>query len=321
MGSIVSGAPPDPVDWYRRCLGARPARCAPAPCIERSAAVGRWTGQWLRFRGEPDEWVHAVLVKPRGVARPPVVICHHGYGCCKEQGLFGAHWSARPFAQEPEAALSDHGLAVLALDARCHGARLGPEAPDPVRNPDAWRDHFETAWQWLARRCLVDGRSLQGLLVHDVQCAIDYLTTRDDVDARRLGMYGYSMGGTTCWSCAVVEPRIRVAAVGGCLIDYETALRVHRDASWHAWVPGVRLHASREALVSAIAPRPLLAVHGDADFPPEGVEPILAAARRAYADAGRPDHFRSIFLPGDHTAAARDPRLIEQVGEWFARHL
>ena len=40
---------------------------------------------------------------------------------------------------------------------------------------------------------------------------VDYLVSRDDIDAKRLGMIGFSMGGIETWLAASVDTRIRVA--------------------------------------------------------------------------------------------------------------
>jgi hypothetical protein len=311
----------DPATWFGKCLGPTPPACPLRSEVVREGQVGPWTGQWLRFHSEPGEWVTAVLVRPEGVERPPVVICHPGHGADKECEVFGRDWPDSTLDQDPVAALVRSGIAVLGVDARCHGERLGTGAPDRKSQPQDWHRYFDNEWAWLTRRGLIDGRSLQGLLVHDVRRAIDYLESRDDIDATRVGMYGYSLGGTTCWSATLVEPRIKVAVVGGCLITYEAALRVRRDASWHAWVAGVRQHATRPQLISAIAPRPLLAIHGEDDFPSDGTEPIIDAARTAYAQAGVPQSFRPVFLPGDHTAAACHPDLFRELEKWFLLHL
>ena len=313
-------AGPDPVAWFRECLGPLPPRGPIKVEPQGTSDVGPWRAEWLRFRCLDQEPVTAVLVRPEGARRPPVVIAHHGYGEGKDIFTFGPH-SGFAFGPRPGAAgLVDHGLAVLALDAVGHGPRLAA-APDRSQGEKAWLEVFETNWQWLARRCIIDGVSLQGLMIHDVQCAIDYLESREDVDASRLGMFGYSMGGTTCWSAAVVEPRIKAAVAGGCLLNYDTALRIHRDAAWHAWVPRLRRHAGREELVASIAPRPLLAIHGKDDFPREGVDPILKAAARSYGAQGCPDRFRAVFLPGGHVEAAQNPQLLEEAGAWLAHHL
>ncbi|MAE65510.1 MAG: hypothetical protein CMJ18_14665 [Phycisphaeraceae bacterium] len=312
--------PPTPVDWYRQCLGPLPQRGRVTGVALGAGDVGPWTVERLEIRNDDEAPIPAVMLRPEGVGRPPVVVAHHGWSEGKDIFMFGPH-SGIPSVKHPGAAhLVSHGLAVLGIDARAHGDRLAG-APDRREDEPAWFDFFQTEWAWLHRQCIIDGLALQGLLIHDVQCAIDYLETRDDVDAARLGMYGYSMGGTTCWSTTVVEPRIRVAVAGGCMLTYESALRVRRDASWHAWVPSLRRHASREALVASIAPRPLMAIQGEDDFPRDGVEPIMDAARQAYSAQGCSDLFRATMLPGDHVTAACDPRLLEETGRWLADQL
>ena len=311
---------PDVVDWFRTCLGPVPPRPPIEAELEAHEEAGPWPVERLLLHRSDQEAISALLVRPEGVASPPVVVVHHGFGEGKDVFTLGEH-SGYAFARHPGAAgLVEHGLAVFAIDAPGHGPRLA-EAPDRAKDSEGWLAAFHHNWDWLARRCIIDGVSLQGLLVHDVRCAIDYLETRHDVDASRLGMYGYSMGGTTCWSAAVVEERIQVAAACGCMLDYETALRVHRDASWHAWVPGLRRHASRQSLIASIAPRPLLTVQGETDFPREGVDSILTAAARSYEEHGCPDHFKACFLPGNHVEAAENPELLDAVGGWMVKYL
>ena len=306
--------------WFHRCLGPLPLRESIRVESQDIDNVGPWNVERLQFRCGAQDPVTAVLVRPEGIDHPPVVIAHHGYGEGKDIFMFG-RYSGYKWVRQPGAAnLVSSGLAVLGIDAHGHGPRL-KDAPDRSMDKDAWQDAFVRNWEWFARKCIIRGVAVQGLLIHDVQCAIDYLESRGDVDASRLGMYGYSMGGTTCWSTTVIEPRIKAAVAGGCMINYETALRVRRDASWHAWVPALCQRTSREALVASIAPRPLLAVHGEDDFPYEGVAPILDAASAEYNQCGCPELFRSVFLPGDHTAAADNPRLVDETGCWLAKHL
>src|SRR5205823_14861854 len=47
--------------------------------------------------------------------------------------------------------------------------------------------------------------------VWDVMRLIDYLTTRSDVDAGRIGLLGLSKGGIETYLAAAVDPRIAVA--------------------------------------------------------------------------------------------------------------
>ena len=297
------------LEQFKACLGYAPPACELQPESLGIRTVGPWQTEQLRFYSEARDLVPALMLRPKASAKPPVVIALHGYGGTKEASILEA------------GELSDSGIAVLAIDARCHGERLMADAPDPAKNYQKWHDVFEAEWQWLARRALIEGASLQGMLVHDVQRAIDYLQTRQDLDADRLGIYGYSMGGTTAWATAVVEPRIRAVALGGCLIEYRTALRIRRDTSWHAWIPGVAKFTSRAELVGTLAPRPLLAIHGRDDFPSDGLQPILDTAAARYAEYGCPEKFRSVMFSGDHTKAAADKRLPLELKDWFTKWL
>ena len=45
----------------------------------------------------------------------------------------------------------------------------------------------------------------------DLLRLVDYLATRDDVDPKRLGEIGFSMGGIETWMAGAVDDRIRVA--------------------------------------------------------------------------------------------------------------
>ena len=47
--------------------------------------------------------------------------------------------------------------------------------------------------------------------VYDLWRLVDYLVTRPDIDANRIGMMGISMGGIETWMAASVDTRIKVA--------------------------------------------------------------------------------------------------------------
>lgn len=49
--------------------------------------------------------------------------------------------------------------------------------------------------------------------VHDVQMILDYLATRDDMDMKRVGMYGQGSGGTIAILASTVDKRIRALDV------------------------------------------------------------------------------------------------------------
>ena len=57
--------------------------------------------------------------------------------------------------------------------------------------------------------------------------AMDYLASRPEVDANRLGALGMSMGSTKAWWLAALDPRVRLCMDVCCLTDFEELIRIH----------------------------------------------------------------------------------------------
>ncbi len=127
-----------------------------------------------------SEAVPAYFVKPKnGAGKLPVVLYIHAHGgdfeLGKDELLNGrAELQGPPYVTP----LLERGYAVFCLDMWGFGERRG-------------RSHSELfkAMLWL-------GQVLWGLMVFDSLRALDYLTSRDDVDGGRIGTLGLSMGST-----------------------------------------------------------------------------------------------------------------------------
>ena len=61
-------------------------------------------------------------------------------------------------------------------------------------------------------------------MVFDSLRAVDYLCTRPDIDASRIGTLGMSMGSTLAWWLAALDVRIRVCVDICCLTDFEALI-------------------------------------------------------------------------------------------------
>jgi predicted esterase len=86
------------------------------------------------------------------------------------------------------------------------------------------------------------------------------------------------------------------------------------------YVPGSLPALDFDALVPALAPRPLtvIAGRGDAIFPVAGVEAVEAAAREAWTAAGAPDAIRFRYFDGGHDLPA--DQLAESL-DWLRKSL
>lgn len=127
--------------------------------------------------------------------------------------------------------------------------------------------------------------------VRAVRAAVDYLTTRADVDKNRLGVLGFSMGGYIAAMAAAEEPRLRAVVLSATPTD----ARVHTMHEYRRW-SWVGQRAALWALerhgmdldgptpireIARIAPRPLLIIGGlqDPVVPTSMIRALYAAAR------------------------------------------
>jgi dipeptidyl aminopeptidase/acylaminoacyl peptidase len=245
---------------------------------------------------------------------PAILYCHwHGgqYDVGKEE-LFRTN--ATPVAPGP--ALARRGFVVLAIDAYGFGERNGAGPGGPGETGGAGELTASKFNLWL-------GRSLWGMIVRDDRIALDYLCRRPEVDARRIGITGISMGSTRTWWAMALDDRLR-AGVGVCCLTRYQDLIAAEGLKYHGiyyYVPGLLRHFDTEAVVALAAPRPLLFLSGetDAGSPVEGIRVIERTAAAAYALYGEAGRFESVVYPGvghDYT-----PDMWDRMVAWMERYL
>jgi dienelactone hydrolase len=300
-----------------RLLGGTPPRPSPV----RAALVSRreerhYLREDLLLGDGAGARIPAVLLLPRVGERPwPAILYHHSHWSDYEVGL-GELFQPWPVRETPAVSLTRRGWAVLSIDARAFGARQGqgPGGPD-----ERGRDE-ETS---LAKAFLWQGTSLWAMMVRDDLIALDYLAARPDVDARRIGATGMSMGSTRTWWLAALDERVAAAVCVACLTRCQ-ALLARGALARHGiyfFVPGLLRHFDTEAVVSLIAPRPLLTLTGDRDAgsPVEGVRAIQRVCARVYELYGRRSRFAGVVLP--RTGHVYTAAMWRRTLAWFDRHL
>ena len=154
----------------------------------------------------------------------------------------------------------------------------------------------------------------------DLHWLIDYVETRPDCDAARLGVAGLSGGGLqTLWASALDE-RVRCAVISGYLYGYkESLLDQHRNCSCN-YVPGLYEYVDMGDIAALIAPRPLLIETGNRDglngaSGLANVTPQVEIIRSAYRLLGHEDRLYHDIFPGEHRWNG-----VEAI-PWMERHL
>jgi lysophospholipase L1-like esterase/poly(3-hydroxybutyrate) depolymerase len=317
--------PADAAAWEKRrpevlrtvvqSLGDLPPRPAPqrVRLVSREVRDGYTLEQVAIANGVEGETSALLLVPQKRAARAPAVLWLHSSTPDKTQ-IITPHTNggAEPLGE----VLVRAGYVVLAPDAYWHGGRVGTGPSGTAEKGFQEQEDLFKLNQWL-------GRTLWGMFVRDDQIALEYLCGRPEVDPRRIGVTGMSMGSTRAWWLAAVDDRVAAAAGVACLTRYQNLI-AHGGLRQHGvyyYVHGLLRHFDSEGVLSLIAPRPFLAVTGelDAGSPADGIKVIEDRVSGVYAAVGAKERFRSVrYAEVGHTYT---PEMRAEVLAWFARWL
>lgn len=283
--------------------------------------------------GGAIERVPTFIKIPAGAkGRLPAVIVLHGTGGSIESG------GVMSFIND----LAQRNIIGIAIDARYHGARV-PGSKGSV----AYNQAVVRAWK------TKPGEPMEHPFfydtVWDLWRLLDYLETRPDIDMKKIGMIGFSMGGIQTYLAASVDDRVKVSVPAIAVQSFRLSLEkdlwqgrantirlAHQVAAkdlgepevnqkvvralWSKIVPGITGDYDCPSLIRLFAGRPLLILSGtkDKNCPYEGAQLAIASARRAYKDAGAEARLSVLVEDVGHTVT---PRQRAAALAWFEKWL
>ncbi|XP_010520645.1 PREDICTED: uncharacterized protein LOC104799704 [Tarenaya hassleriana] len=245
--------------------------------------------------------------------RRPAVVFMHSTNSNKE-------W-LRPWLE----AYASRGYIAIGLDSRYHGERANCKT--------AYRDALISSWK--------KGDTMPFIFdtVWDLIKLADYLTQREDIDPKRIGITGISLGecrnvavpligvqgfrwaiDNNMWQARVdsIKPLFEEARIdlGKSQIDKETVEKV-----WERIAPGLATKLDAPFTLPFIAPRPLYVLNGKCDprCPVEGIEVPLEKARSAYEACGFPHNFK--FTAEEGVGHQVTKFMIKETSDWFDKFL
>lgn len=253
------------------------------------------------------ETVPAYFVRPHGdMVKRPVILYNHAHGGYYELGKDELLIGHKDLLQKPTYAevLTSMGYSALCIDMWNFGERRGRTESELFK---------EMLWK---------GQVLWGMMVYDSIRAIDYLVSREDVDARRIGTLGLSMGSTMAWWVSALDTRIKVCVDICCLTDFQSLIR-SRGLDGHGiyyYVPGLLNHFTTAQINTLIAPRAHLSLAGKYDplTPPEGLDIIDTELNGVYKKFGKPEIWKMLRSDTGHfeTAIMRQ-EIIHFLKKWL----
>ena len=296
------------------CLGGPwPDQGPLTPVVEHTTQKDGYRLERITYLVEPGERIAAYLLVPDGVTadrRAPGICVWHQHngaypiGKAEPAGLEGAAM------HHTGVALARDGYVVICPDAAGFGERNKRGALDG-RN----LEHYLFAMQ------VVDGRSLAWKNINDMRRAVDYVASRPEVDAARLGCYGHSMGSTHTWLVGPWEPRLKALVANCCLPTYAAMERTDLIHCFPNYIPGWREVGDTPDVAAFIAPRALHLNFGEKDTgsPIEEVKKAVEVIRQAYASKGAEDRF-SHYIEPDAGHVLSD-EMARRMKAHFAKYL
>lgn len=271
-----------------------------------------FTVEKLHFQSIPGLYVTANLYVPKRAKLPaPAVlyVCGHG-----NVVLDKVSYGSKVSYQRHPAWFAEHGYVCLILDTLELGEIRG-EHHGTYRGSMWW-------WQSL-------GYTPAGIECWNAMRALDYLESRKEVDAKRIGVTGRSGGGATSWWIAAADDRpqciIPVAGIADLYAHLlegvaprlrDGVISGHCDCMY--FVNTYRWDFGR--VMALCAPRPLLLGNSDADdiFPVAAYRRLADKVRRIYDLYGASDRFQLLETKGPHKDT---PELRVGAFRWMNRWL
>jgi len=234
------------------------------------------------------EKVPALLARPKVVSRrAPAILFNHSHGDDHEIGK-REFVAGRSYLQpEPYAkALTEEGWIALCIDHWCFGERLHESELETFK---------AMLWQ---------GQVLWGMMVYDSIRALDWLSSRMDVDPSRLATLGISMGSSMAQWLSALDERVKVTVDICCLTEYHTLLSEGGLAGHgiYYFVPGLLKEFTTSRINALIAPRAHLGLAGLRDplTPVAGLDIIDRELETVYAQAGHPERWKLLRYDVGH---------------------
>jgi dienelactone hydrolase len=271
------------------------------------------------FESRPGLFVTANVYSP--VANPareggghekhPAIlyVCGHG-NVVEDKVSYGSkvHYQYHP------AWFAAHGYVCVILDTLQLGEIPGEHHGTYKLNQWWWQSH---------------GYTPGGVELWNAIRALDYLESRPDVDARKIGVTGRSGGGATSWWVLAADDRpVCFAPIAGIADLYAHVCEGQTDRLRGGVIAGhcdcmfmVNSHRWDFPLVAALAaPRPLLLGNSDQDdiFPVDGYRRLAKPVAKVYGWYDAADKFQLLETKGPHKDT---PELRVGINRWMNRWL
>lgn len=351
--SFLNPAFQSQAEWKKQARGKlldllhyHPPKCPPKAEVVEKRDEGDYIREKIYFNTTPDIRVPAFVLIPKNLKKPaPAIVALHDHGGFyfwgkeklvdwpgEHQVLIdfkAQYYSGKSIASE----MARQGYVVIVIDMFYWGERrllLDEDAADWRDRPagiaaeriSAYNQRSGQNEQLVARTIYSAGFTWAGVMYWDDIRTVDYLITRPEVDPKRIGCVGLSMGALRSVHLAALDDRIKTAVIVGWMTSFPAQLRrkIVNTIGFTKLVPGLYQHMDYPDVASLAAPAAILVINGKKDglFELAGVEASFEKLHTVYQKVGVPEKCRTHFYDTPHEFNAE---MQSEAWEWLRRWL
>ena len=272
--------------------------------------------------------VPAYVLIPDGKGPFPAVNCLHDHGA---HLFIGKEKMIRPLACEDSTVIRDaddwlkgyegqffgdylakNGYVVFSADAPMWGERGQMEGPR--------RDRYDM----IAGNMMMYGIDLSAWMTYDDIAGTDFLASMPEVDARRIGCTGWSMGGYRAWMLSALSDRIKVGTAVCWMVTTDEQMSFKYDRTENGGFancfPGLRRWLDYPHVASIACPKPMLFINGSQDklFPVAGAEKAFRTMHETWKSQSAGNKLETELWDMPHSCPKK---AQERVLQFFKKYL
>ena len=269
-----------------RSFGPLPERTPLNSRVTGTIELGDLLIDKILFESRPGFYVSALFYRKKTISQPlPAILFLCGHS------LTGKFQS---FYQEAPQHFAHRGFAVLSVDPYGQGERR--------EFPDDETFGATTGHNLRGKQLLLAGEFFGTWRLWDAIRSLDYLLTREEVDATRVGATGTSGGGTMTAFLNAFESRLTMAAPSCYITSLRNNLSNELSADAEQNPPiFLKQELDHADLIIASAPRPVMILAQDNDFfDLRGTQQAYADCLHIYSLLNAPDNIHLHIGHGDH---------------------
>lgn len=191
--------------------------------------------------------------------------------------------------------LAQHGYVVLSIDAIYWGERGRKEGPVYEVQQALAHNFFAMGACWSAWINMDDVRS------------VDFLATLPQVDDKRIGCCGHSMGSYRSWMLSALTDKVAASANVCWMVTTDVQMSLANTGNkggsgYSMLIPGLRRYMDYPHIASIACPKPTLFFNGRQDklFPVDGVENAYRTMHEVWDSQGVSDRLVTQLWDGPH---------------------